>query len=158
LFSIVRRSSNLSRKTNKIKYFGSNAVQSSTVESEEIWDTFGDILVSSWGYFMKNAFNSRIHAGFGSYPAGDIVLTDREIREAKAKDKAYRLADARGLYLFVTPTATSKSGKLRRDTESTGKFTGSELEMHVRRSRAGKPHTQASPIHRSSRSLSCQPA
>lgn len=32
------------------------------------------------------------------------MLTDRACRSAKPKDRAYKLADAKGLYLYVTPT------------------------------------------------------
>jgi len=39
-----------------------------------------------------------------------MALTDTEIRKAKAKDKAYRVSDGRGLYLWITPAG----GKLWR--------------------------------------------
>ena len=39
-----------------------------------------------------------------------MALTDTEIRKAKAKDKAYRLSDGAGLYLWITPAG----GKLWR--------------------------------------------
>ncbi|MGD0830692.1 MAG: Arm DNA-binding domain-containing protein, partial [Terracidiphilus sp.] len=38
------------------------------------------------------------------------MLTDTEIRKSKPTDKAYRLADSKGLFLFITPTG----GKLWR--------------------------------------------
>ncbi len=39
-----------------------------------------------------------------------MALTDTEIRKAKAKDKAYRMSDGSGLYLWITPAG----GKLWR--------------------------------------------
>jgi hypothetical protein len=39
-----------------------------------------------------------------------MALTDTEIRKARPEEKAYRLPDGRGLFLFVTPTG----GKLWR--------------------------------------------
>ena len=35
-----------------------------------------------------------------------MALTDTSIRNAKAKDKAYKLADERGLFLFITPAGS----------------------------------------------------
>ena len=32
------------------------------------------------------------------------MLTDTEIRKSKPTDKAYRLPDGKGLFLFITPT------------------------------------------------------
>ncbi|QHL91155.1 integrase arm-type DNA-binding domain-containing protein [Sphingomonas changnyeongensis] len=40
------------------------------------------------------------------------MLTDLEIRKAKPRDKAYKLADSGGLYLFVTPSG-HKSWRLK---------------------------------------------
>ena len=34
------------------------------------------------------------------------MLTDVKLRKAKAKDKAYKLTDGRGLYVLVTPNAS----------------------------------------------------
>jgi hypothetical protein len=34
----------------------------------------------------------------------DVMLTDTAIKTAKAKDKAYRLADSEGLFIHVMPT------------------------------------------------------
>src|SRR6266700_2130280 len=39
-----------------------------------------------------------------------MALTDTEIRKAKAKEKAYRVSDGTGLYLWITPAG----GKLWR--------------------------------------------
>ena len=39
-----------------------------------------------------------------------MALTDTEIRKAKAGDKAYRMSDGTGLYLWITPAG----GKLWR--------------------------------------------
>jgi hypothetical protein len=39
-----------------------------------------------------------------------MALTDVEIKRAKAKDKAYRMSDSGGMYLWVTPAG----GKLLR--------------------------------------------
>ncbi len=46
----------------------------------------------------------------GGIRGGGILLTDTEIRKSKPTDKAYRLADSKGLFLFITPTG----GKLWR--------------------------------------------
>ena len=48
-----------------------------------------------WGYF---------HFRQGYFPQGGwMALTDVEIKRAKAKDKAYRMSDSGGMYLWVTP-------------------------------------------------------
>jgi integrase len=46
----------------------------------------------------------------GGIRGGGILLTDTEIRKSKHTDKAYRLPDGKGLFLFITPTG----GKLWR--------------------------------------------
>jgi integrase len=43
-------------------------------------------------------------------PGGAMALTDTEIRKSRPGDKAYRLPDGKGLFLFITPTG----GKLWR--------------------------------------------
>lgn len=46
-----------------------------------------------WGYF----------GGLRFVPWGYRMLTELQCRSAKAREKSYKLADAHGLYLFVTP-------------------------------------------------------
>ena len=41
-----------------------------------------------------------------------IVLTDKEVKNAAPRDKAYKMADAGGLYLYVAPTGT-KSWRMK---------------------------------------------
>ncbi len=38
-----------------------------------------------------------------------MPLTDRELKALKPRDKAYKLADEKGLYIEVTPTGSKKS-------------------------------------------------
>jgi len=47
---------------------------------------------------------------------GRDVLTDTEIREAKPKDRPYKLSDGGGLYLLINPNA-SKWWRLNSGTE-----------------------------------------
>jgi integrase len=54
---------------------------------------------------MANGGISRI-----GEPGGAMALTDTEIRKSRPGDKAYRLPDSKGLFLFITPTG----GKLWR--------------------------------------------
>jgi hypothetical protein len=58
--------------------------------------TFGGTLFLGRGYFAEKG--------------GWMALTDVEIRRAKAREKAYRLSDSGGMYLWVTPAG----GKLWR--------------------------------------------
>src|ERR1700730_6284997 len=51
-----------------------------------------------------------IQAGGIFRKGGWMALTDVEIKRAKAKDKAYRMSDSGGMYLWVTPAG----GKLWR--------------------------------------------
>ena len=70
-----------------------------------------------------------------------MTLTDTGIRKAKAKNKAYRMSDGGGLYLFVTPPG----GKLWRWKY---RFEGREKLMsfggHPDQSSAQKPPERAS--------------
>ena len=47
-----------------------------------------------WGYLWGYVNNSQLR-----YP--QMALIDTSIRNAKAKDKAYKLADERGLFVFI---------------------------------------------------------
>src|SRR5665213_3201689 len=60
----------------------------------------------SWGYFV---YMLGVFWSWGNF-GGNMALTDTEIRKAKSKDKARRMSDGGGLYLWVTPTG----GKLWR--------------------------------------------
>lgn len=44
------------------------------------------------------------------FQQGELALTDTEIKRAKGADEAYRMPDAGGLYLWITPSG----GKLWR--------------------------------------------
>ena len=50
--------------------------------------TFGGTFISGGGYFGQG---------------GLMALTDVEVKRTKAKDKAYRMSDSGGMYLWVTP-------------------------------------------------------
>ena len=44
----------------------------------------------------------------GPIPSGGLVLTDTKVRQARARQKPYKLADEGGLYLYVS-TSGAKS-------------------------------------------------
>src|ERR1017187_8858415 len=61
------------------------------------------------GYFRGYFFQPGVFLQNGHF-GGGILLTDTEIKKAKAQDKAYRMSDGGGLFLWVTPAG----GKLWR--------------------------------------------
>jgi hypothetical protein len=60
-----------------------------------------------------------MRARFSCVWVTDIMLTDTAIKTAKAKDKAFRLADSEGLFIHVMPT--DKKFRCMRYGSSAGK-------------------------------------
>src|SRR5271168_4958184 len=76
---------------------------------------------SQGGYFFRNALNLD----------GDMSLTDTAIRQARPKDKAYRLSDEKGLFLFVTPAGGKRRPRWHRASPATPNWRFSPSAIRV---------------------------
>jgi hypothetical protein len=47
-----------------------------------------------------------------------MALTDKELRKSRPEDKAYRLPDSKGLFLFITPTGGNRGAATARNGPS----------------------------------------